>query len=81
MGNFTAGDRLERGAMDILEPGTITSNNSRYILVVADYFTRWTEAYALPDHTAQTVADVFVTNFVCRYGIPARIYSDQGREF
>ncbi len=30
---------------------------------------------------AQTVADVFVTEFIARFGMPAKIHSDQGREF
>ena len=81
MGNLPVGDRMERVAMDILEPGTITARGNRYILVIVDCFTRWTEAYAIQDHTAQTVADVFITEFVTRFGMPSKIHSDQGREF
>lgn len=32
-------------------------------------------------HTAQNVADKLVTEFICRYGTPLRIHTDQGREF
>lgn len=39
------------------------------------------DAFALPDHTAQTVADKFVTEFICKFGAPYRIHTDQGREF
>lgn len=38
-------------------------------------------AFALPDHTAQTVADKLVTEFICKFGAPYRIHTDQGREF
>jgi len=81
LGQAPVGDRLERVAMDILEPGVITEQGNRYVLVIGDYFTKWTEAYAIPDHTAYTVAEVFVTQFVCRYGVPQKIHTDQGREF
>ena len=58
-----------------------TNKGNRYILVIADYFTKWTEAYALPNHTAVTVAETLITEFVCRWGMPLAIHSDQGREF
>ena len=81
MGSLPVGDRLERVAMDILEVGIESRKGNRYVLVVTDCFTRWTEAYAIPDHTALTVADVFVTEFVCRWGPPLKIHTDRGREF
>ena len=67
--------------MDLVGPLPKTESGMEYILVVTDYFTRWVKAYAIPDKTALTVADKFVTEFVCRYGLPQQIHSDQGREF
>jgi hypothetical protein len=32
-----------------------------------DYFTKWAEAYAIPNQEASTVAEAQVTNFVCRF--------------
>ena len=81
LGQAPVGDRLERVALDILEPGVVSEAGNRYILVIGDYFTKWMEAYAITDHTAYTVADTFVTQFVCRYGVPQKIHTDQGREF
>ena len=49
--------------------------------MVSDYFTKWVEAYALPDQTAQTVADVLVRDFICRFGAPTYLHSDQGKNF
>ena len=72
---------MERVAMDIVGPLPRTANGNEYILVVCDYFTKWVECYALPDHQAQTVADAVVSNFVSRFGVPSVIHSDQGREF
>ena len=54
---------------------------NRFILVVGDYWTKWMEAYPLPDHTATTVASTLVYQFMSRFGIPLQIHSDQGREF
>ena len=46
-----------------------------------DYLTKWVEAYALPNHTALVVADKLVNEWVCRYGAPLHLHSDQGRDF
>ena len=52
-----------------------------YIVVIADYFTKFTEAFAIPNHTAKTVADKLVTEVICIYGSPEQIHTDMGREF
>ena len=75
------GAPLDRVAMDILGPFPRSRSGNKYVLVVQDQFTRWTEAYALPDYTAQTVAEVFVHQFVSRFGVPLEVHSDQGRNF
>ena len=72
---------LDRIALDIMGPLPETSDGNLCILVVSEYFTKFTEAYALRDHTALTVADKLVTEFICRYGVPKVIHSDQGPEF
>ena len=71
---------LEKVAIDILGPLPMTDNGNQYILVFGDYYTKWTEAYALPDQTAQRVADC-VMDFICHFGCPRQIHSDQGRNF
>ena len=67
--------------MDIFGPLPLTRQGNRYILVIMDYFTKWPEAYALPNQEAGVVAQAFVEGFVCRHGIPEELYTDQGRNF
>jgi hypothetical protein len=67
--------------MDILGPLPLTEKGNRFILVVTDTFTKWTEAYALKNQEARTVASVFVDEFVCRYGTPSQIITDRGSNF
>ena len=78
--HIPAGNAFERLAMDVLEPGIISDTGSRYILVVADYFTKWVEAYPLPDHRAETIAKVLVENWILRFGVCRYLVSDQGRD-
>lgn len=71
----------ERVALDILGPLPETSCKNKYVLVVGDYFSKWTEAYPLPNQEAHTIAKVLVEEWVCRFGAPRSIHSDQGRSF
>ena len=44
-------------------------------------FTKWAEAYAIPNQRASTCAKVLVKNWICRFGVPDSIHSDQGRNY
>ncbi|GFW87605.1 retrovirus-related Pol polyprotein from transposon 412 [Trichonephila clavipes] len=46
-----------------------------------DYFTKWPDAYPLPDQEASTVAEVLVQHWISRFGDPLQLHSDQGRNF
>jgi len=75
------GARLQRSSLDILGPLPRTDSGSRYILLITDYFSKWVEAVALPDIEAVTVARAFIDHFVTRFGVPAQVHTDQGRQF
>ena len=70
--------RWERVAMDLLYMSITSAKGNRYALVMVDCFSRWTEACPLPDKTAISVADTFLSDVVCRFGMPTVIHSDQG---
>ena len=76
-----AGVPLECVAIDITGPFPTTEAGNRYIVVISDYFTKWTEAYPVPCITAETITNVLVNEFICRFGIPRTLHSDQGRQF
>jgi hypothetical protein len=81
MMQYSSGAPFERIAMDIAGPFPISASGNRYVLVVMDYFSKWPEVYAIPNQEAKTIADVFVKNWVCRFGVPIELHSDQGRNF
>lgn len=58
-------------AIDVAGLFPTTANNNKYILV-ADYFSKWTETYAILNHEASTVARVLVD-----YLVPLELHSDQ----
>ena len=78
---YQVGAPMERIAVDIAGPFPTTERGNRFILVVMDYFTKWPEAFPLPNHEATTVAEVLVTEVFARFGVPWELHSDQGREF
>ena len=67
-------------ATDIVGLFPESSGNS-YILVAADYFTRWVEAYPIPCQEASVVARKLVDEMFCRFSPPEQLLSDQGRQF
>jgi hypothetical protein len=81
MRNYINGEPMERISIDVLGPLSTTLKGNKYILVVVDNFTKWTEAYPLPNQEAKTIADVLVNNFICRFGCPQQILSDKGTNF
>ena len=42
--------------MDLIGPLTETPRGNKYIITLTDYFSKWTEATALPDKSADRVA-------------------------
>lgn len=78
---YLVGAPMERVGVDILGPFPTTEAGNRYILVAMDYFTKWPEAYAVPDQTATTAAQRLVEDMFSRFGVPEELHSDQGRNF
>ncbi len=80
MKSYLVGCPLERVAVDIMGPLPESLNGNKYLLVVGDYFTKFVEAFPMPNQEATTVAEKLV-EFMSRWGIPHQLHSDQGRQF
>ncbi len=58
-----------------------SSQNSVYILVCVDHFTRFVVLAPLPNKSGVTVAHAIVSHLICHYTIPRVLLSDNGKEF
>lgn len=81
MKQYCVGAPMERVALYLIGPLPLSHKGNKYVLIVSDYFTKWAEGYPIPDMETTTIVDNFVTNFVCRFGVPRQIHTDQGRQF
>ena len=75
------GVRFARIAVDIISGIKTTPRGNTCMMVVSDYYTKYTRVYPLPDHTAATCAEALVKGWVLHLGAPLMLHSDQGREF
>jgi len=67
--------------MDVLSGLPTATDGSKYVLVVVDAFTKWVEAYALPDQEASTCMTAAYNGFFARFGLPRQLHSDEGLNF
>ena len=81
MRQYLVGAPMERVAVDILGPLPESNLGNKYICIVSDYFTKWVEAFPMPNQEAETIAKELVDKFFSRFGIPLSIHSDQGAQF
>lgn len=72
---------LERVCLDLLGPFPESRSKNKYVLSICDQFTRWVELYPIKNMEAVTVAKVFITEFVSRFGLCRQLLTDQGRQF
>ena len=78
--NISTDHPLQMVFADIAELPT-SRNGFRYILVVVDHFSKYTNIYAMKNQTAQSVAKHLFEDYVTEHGVPEILHTDQGRQF
>jgi hypothetical protein len=78
---YYVGVPMERLAIDIAGPLPKTNKEHKYILVISDYFPKWTQAFAIKDQEAITIASILVNEIVSLFCVPKMLHSDKGSNF
>jgi len=68
-------------SLDITGPYLVTPRKNRYLLTFIDHFSKYAEAFPIPDVSAETCARVYATQIVARHGSGSTLITDQGRQF
>ena len=69
--------------LDLFETTTNLNESPKvkHVLVIVDYFMRYTKAYVTKDQKASTAAKTVYKGFISIFGAPKRILTDQGKAF
>ena len=77
MNPIKVGKPFERIGIDFVGPLERTKDGNRYILVITDYLTKWPEAVAMKEATAENVIEFIYKRIICVHGCPKIILSDR----
>ena len=72
---------MEKIFLDIVGPLPVTESGNRFLLTAQDDLSKFSFAFAIPDHQASTIAKLLVNNIFTKFGIPKIILTDQGTDF
>ena len=75
------GKPFEIVAADIFGPLKPTARGHTHIIVLIDHYTRWVELIALPESTAELVAEAICEQRILRWGAMRAFLTDNGRQF
>ena len=81
LGTIRAGYSTQIIAVDLVGPLPESENKNSYIMVVGDYYTRWMEAFPLPNQEVTTVTEKLMDEVFLRFSVPEQLHADQGRQF
>jgi len=77
---MVVGHIMERCHVYITGPHPRTARGSKYILTCVDAFSKWAEAFPIPNKEAKTIARVLVEQVFCRFGTPIALLTDNAGE-
>ena len=72
-------NRFDHVHLDLIELPKV--GELRYCLTIIDRFSRWQLAIPLSNMLAETVGSAFYTQWICQFGTPLTMTTDQGSQF
>ena len=72
---------FEKVQMDIVGPLPVTQKGNKYLLTIQDNLTKYSDAIPLATIDSISIAIALAEQFICRFGCPRTIQTDQGSNF
>ncbi len=66
---------------DLFGPMVDASRKSAYILCITDAFTKYAVVTSISNKDVQTMAKAIFEQWFCKFGIPAQLHTEGGKEF
>jgi hypothetical protein len=66
---------------DIFGPMITANSNKKFVQCITDAFTKYAVVMVISKKDAETVAGAPFQDWFCRFGIPAQVHTDGGKEF
>ena len=79
--SLNTGFPFQKLCIDFVGPLPKTKHNNQYLFTILDTFTKWIEAFAVPDCTAKTALSILQTEIFSRFGFPHQIHADNATTF
>ena len=72
---------FDKIAIDLVTECNVSSSGNKHILTITDHLTGWPDAFPIPDKSADTIASMFINQYLPVYMCITYILSDNGMEF
>ncbi|UYV71623.1 hypothetical protein LAZ67_8003894, partial [Cordylochernes scorpioides] len=72
---------FERIGIDFVGPLPSTKRRRKWIIVLTDYYTKYSETKAVPEATVKEVSTFLIEHIFLRHGAPRFLISDRGSQF
>ena len=70
-----------KGPLPPSDKSTLYQCTNRFVLVIIDHASRYVQAYPTPTMEAKVVAEIMISHWIPRFGIPRVIISDRAKTF
>lgn len=81
MHQYNASAPFEKIIINFIGPFLKSQMGNLHHLIDMNYFSKWQEAYAIPNQEAFMEAGVLMTNFFCHFRVLKELHSAQGCNF
>ena len=79
--SIEVGQPFDLCAIDIWESPVRADSGNKYVIVATDYLTRYVEIKAVPNGSAEEVADFVINTIIATHGPPSKLLTDRGKVF